>query len=138
VVQAGRTVEEQRAGEAAAIHHRILVVDDNRDAADSLALLLGLAGADVEVAYDGAQALRLIDDFQPRIAVLDLGMPGMSGLDVARRIRERHGDGNCTLIALTGWGQESDRQLTREAGFAHHLTKPVDFGEMQAVLATVH
>jgi CheY-like chemotaxis protein len=70
--------------------------------------------------------------------VLDLGMPGMSGLDVARRIRERRGDGDCTLIALTGWGQESDRQLTRVAGFAHHLTKPVDFGEMQAVLATVH
>jgi signal transduction histidine kinase len=138
LVDASRAAVEQHDAGAAEIRHRILVVDDNRDAADSLALLLGLAGADVEVAYDGPQALRLVADFHPRIAVLDLGMPGMSGLDVARRIRERHGERDCTLIALTGWGQESDRQLTREAGFAHHLTKPVDFGEMQAVLATVH
>jgi DNA-binding response OmpR family regulator len=71
------------------------------------------------------------------VAVLDIGMPGMSGLDVARRIREQFDADDCTLIALTGWGQESDRELTRDAGFAHHLTKPVNFDEMQAVLATV-
>ena len=116
------------------IAHRILVVDDNRDAADSLAILLGLAGAQVEVAYDGPEALEKVHSFQPQVAVLDLGMPGMSGLDVARRIRDQRDAEDCTLIALTGWGQESDRALTREAGFAHHLTKPVDFDEMRAVL----
>ena len=123
--------------EPGAIPHRILVVDDNRDAADSLAILLGLVGAEVEVAYDGPQALQVVDAFRPRVAVLDIGMPGMSGLDVARRIREQFDADDCTLIALTGWGQESDRELTRDAGFAHHLTKPVNFDEMQAVLATV-
>ena len=138
LVEAGRAAAAHQPDEAAVIGHRILVVDDNRDAADSLALLLGMAGAEVEVAYDGPQALRKVAAFRPRVAVLDLGMPGMSGLDVARRIRERDDAGDCTLIALTGWGQESDRQLTREAGFAHHLTKPVNFDEMQAVLATVH
>lgn len=111
------------------------MVDDNRDAADSLATLLGMAGAEVAVAYDGARALELVETFQPRAAVLDLGMPGMSGLDVARRIRERHADSECALIALTGWGQAADRQMTRDAGFCHHLTKPVDFDEMRSVLA---
>ena len=71
------------------------------------------------------------------MAVLDLGMPGMSGLDLARRLRARDGDGDCTLIALTGWGQASDRELTRAAGFSHHLTKPVDFDAMQALLARI-
>jgi signal transduction histidine kinase/CheY-like chemotaxis protein len=127
---AGDAVEEQ-------IAQRILVVDDNRDAADSLATLLGLAGADVEVAYDGAEALEKVETFQPEVAVLDLGMPGMSGLDVARRIRDRPDADDCTLIALTGWGQDSDRALTRDAGFAHHLTKPVDFDEMRAVLSSL-
>jgi signal transduction histidine kinase len=119
------------------IAHRILVVDDNRDAADSLAALLGLVGAQVAVAYDGAQALHLAESFNPRVAVLDLGMPGMSGLDLARRLRERDRDGDCTLIALTGWGQASDRELTRAAGFSHHLTKPVDFDAMQALLGSI-
>ena len=75
-----------------------------------------------------------MQSFQPQVAVLDLGMPGMSGLDVARRIRDQRDAEDCTLIALTGWGQESDRALTSDAGFAHHLTKPVDFEEMRAVL----
>lgn len=117
------------------IAHRVLVVDDNRDAADSLATLLGMVGAEVEVAYDGPHALRLVESFHPRVAVLDLGMPGMSGLDVARRIRREHDADDCALIALTGWGQEADRRLTRAAGFSHHLTKPVDFAEIQAVLS---
>jgi signal transduction histidine kinase len=133
-----RPLAEILAGPPARIDHRILVVDDNRDAADSLATLLQMVGANVEVAYDGPEALRLIEAFHPRVAVLDLGMPGMSGLDVARRIRQRQGKDACTLIALTGWGQDSDRQLTRDAGFNHHLTKPVDFGEMQAVLTALH
>ena len=120
---------------AQALMHRILVVDDNRDAADSLAALLGLVGAQVEVAYDGNQALQVAETFHPRVAVLDLGMPGMSGLDLARQLRARDRGNDCTLIALTGWGQASDRELTRAAGFSHHLTKPVDFEAMQALLA---
>ena len=130
---AGAAVE----ADAQSIAHRILVVDDNRDAADSLAALLGLVGAQVEVAYDGVQALQVAEAFHPRVAVLDLGMPGMSGLDLARRLRERDNDGDCLLIALTGWGQASDRELTRAAGFSHHLTKPVDFEAMQALLAAL-
>lgn len=131
---------ERPAAAAAAttyLPHRILVVDDNRDAADSLATLLGLVGAEVQVAYDGAQALRLVESFHPRIAVLDLGMPGISGLDLARRIRRQRELDDCALVALTGWGQDADRQMTAAAGFSHHLTKPVDFVEMQAVLATL-
>ena len=71
------------------------------------------------------------------MAVLDLGMPGMNGLDLARRLREGDTDDECTLIALTGWGQASDRELTRSAGFSHHLTKPVDFDAMQSLLASL-
>jgi CheY-like chemotaxis protein len=119
------------------INRRILVVDDNRDAADSLAALLGLAGATVEVAYDGPQALQVAERFRPEVAVLDLGMPGMSGLDLARRMRDGEQIDDCTLIALTGWGQASDRELTRMAGFSHHLTKPVDFEAMQSLLGSL-
>ena len=113
---------------------RILVVDDNKDAADTLATLLKLGGARVEVAYDGPSALAAIDAFRPRAVVLDLGMPGMSGYDVARWIRDRRELDQLSLIALTGWGQPSDRRLTAEAGFNHHLTKPADIDAVQAVL----
>ena len=119
---------------SARIERRILVVDDNRDAADTLARLLGEVGATVRVAYNGPDALELVEDFKPDVAVLDLGMPGMSGLDVARRIRKRPGN-RCELIALTGWGQSADRELTRAAGVRHHLTKPVDFTELHALLS---
>ena len=117
---------------------RILVVDDNRDAADSLGDLLQLLGAEVRVAYDGAAALEALGAFRPSVVLLDLGMPGMDGYEVARRIRAQPGSGDPTLIALTGWGQASDRQRTQEAGFDHHLVKPVDIGAMQAVLASLN
>ena len=115
---------------------RVLVVDDNRDAADTLAHLLEQVGASVKVAYNGPDALNCVEEFGPDVVVLDLGMPGMSGLDVARQVRKRPGTPP-TLIALTGWGQSADRELTRVAGFRHHLTKPVDFAEMQALLAAM-
>jgi signal transduction histidine kinase len=118
------------------LRQRVLVVDDNRDAADTLAHLLRDAGATVQVAYSGAAALGFVDSFEPEVAVLDLGMPGMSGLDVARRIRKRPDD-RCTLVALTGWGQSADRELTRAAGFNHHLTKPIDFHEIHSLLAAL-
>jgi len=118
---------------APVLKRRILVVDDNRDAADTLAHLLRQAGAPVQVAYNGPDALNFIESFAPDVVVLDLGMPGMSGLDVAHQIRKRP-EPHPILIALTGWGQSADRELTRIAGFRHHLTKPVDFAELQALL----
>jgi PAS domain S-box-containing protein len=104
---------------------RVLVADDNRDAADSLQRVLALFGHDVRVAYDGASALRIGEEFRPRVAVLDIAMPGTNGYDVARAIRRQQG-GKVTLVALTGWGQEADRRRAMESGFDYHLVKPVD------------
>ena len=115
---------------------KILVADDNRDAADSLRRILSLYGYEVEVAYDGAAAIELDGAFLPRVAVLDIGMPGANGFEVARSIRETRGAG-VTLIALTGWGQEGDRRRAMEAGFDYHLTKPVDPGALNDLLVEV-
>jgi PAS domain S-box-containing protein len=115
---------------------KVLVADDNRDAADSLQRILSLYGYQVEVAYDGTAAIRLDGDFHPMVAVLDIGMPGANGFEVARSIRESRGEG-VTLIALTGWGQEGDRRRAMEAGFDYHLTKPVDPGMLNDLLAEV-
>ena len=112
---------------------KVLVADDNRDAADSLQRILSLYGYEVEVAYDGTAAIRLDGDFRPEVAVLDIGMPGANGFEVARSIRENRGAG-VTLIALTGWGQEGDRRRAMEAGFDYHLTKPVDPGALNDLL----
>jgi len=105
---------------------RVLVVDDNEDAADSLAMLLTVRGDEVRIAYDGAQAVEAEHDFNPEVVLLDIGLPKLSGYDVARSIRSTRGD-NVLIIAITGWGQEDDRRRAREAGFDHHFTKPVDF-----------
>ena len=112
---------------------RVLVVDDNRDAADSLAMLLKLKGHDVRVTYDGTAALTAAS-FQPDLVFLDLGMPGMDGYEVARRLRQLPEGQRCLLAALTGWGQEEDRRRTREVGFDRHLVKPVDPAELSALL----
>ncbi|EDO29331.1 predicted protein, partial [Nematostella vectensis] len=104
---------------------RILVVDDNIDAADTLAMLLRLLGAEVEIARDGPGALAMHAAFRPEVVLLDIGLPGMDGLEVARRIRAEHGRDQVVLIALTGWGQEEDLRRSREAGMDHHLVKPV-------------
>jgi two-component system, sensor histidine kinase len=116
---------------------RVLVVDDNRDAADSLGALLQMLGAEVRIAHDGADALATLSVFHPVAVFLDLGMPGMSGYEVANRIRAREDVGGTMLIALTGWGQEKDRRQTAAAGFNHHLVKPADVGALQAVLASL-
>jgi CheY-like chemotaxis protein len=116
---------------------RILVVDDNRDAASSLGTLLEALGADVRVVCDGRAALAALDTFRPSVIVLDIGMPGMDGHEVARRVRQRPGCRNTTLIALTGWGQEEDRRRSQAAGFDHHLVKPADIGALQALLASL-
>ena len=138
-------VEEGRdptPAQAAAAHRppqalRVLVVDDNRDAADSLGLVLRLSGAQVHVVHDGAAALEALPHFRPALVLLDLGMPEMDGYEVARRIREELLQRDVSLVALTGWGQAEDRHRVREAGFDHHLVKPTDFESLQAVLASV-
>jgi CheY-like chemotaxis protein len=116
---------------------RILVVDDNRDAADTMGTLLRMLGADVRTAYDGSSALDVVDVFHPDVAILDLGMPGISGFEVAKRIRARSDTRRCTLVALTGWSQDKDRRLTEAAGFDHHLIKPVDLESIQQILTAV-
>jgi signal transduction histidine kinase len=105
---------------------RILVVDDNRDAADSLGVLLRALGADVRVAHGGDEALSIAAQWQPQIAILDVGMPGMDGCELASRLRAdpRHED--LLMVALTGWGQPADRERIAAAGFAHHFLKPLD------------
>jgi len=116
---------------------RILVVDDNADAADTLSMLLGLLGAEVEIARDGPGALAMHDAFRPDVVLLDIGLPGMDGLEVARRIRARQGRDQVLLIALTGWGQEDDLRRSREAGMDHHLVKPVSFDTLERLLRSL-
>ena len=120
---------------SAAPARRILVVDDNRDVADSLAMLLESVGMAVRVAYDGTSALETAAAFRPEIVFLDLGMPKMDGYATARRLRELPGGHDIFLVALTGWGQAEDRGRTRDAGFDEHLTKPVGFAALTDVIA---
>ncbi len=113
---------------------RVLVVDDNRDAADSLGMLLSFLGAETRVVHDGRSALEAMKTFKPAVVLLDLGMPEMNGLEVARRMREDPEAQAMTLVALTGWGQVEDRRRTHEAGFDYHLVKPADVGALQSIL----
>ena len=105
---------------------KILVVDDNRDGADSLSEMLGLIGNDTRIGYDGEQALVLAAEYQPDVILLDIGLPKLNGYEVCRRVGAQAWSQAMVLIAVTGWGQEKDRDLTREAGFDYHLVKPVD------------
>jgi two-component system CheB/CheR fusion protein len=114
---------------------RVLVVDDNTDAADSLGMLLQFLGAEVMVVHDGQSALEAMKAFNPAVVLLDLGMPGMNGLEVARRMREDPACREATLVALTGWGQREDRRRTHEAGFDYHLVKPADVSTLQSILS---
>jgi len=131
-----RAVEEEEA--APPIRpFRILIVDDNRDAADSMALALHYAGHEVATAYDGAEGIERASVFEPDVVLLDLGMPGLNGFEIARRVRQQPWGGTPALIALTGWGQEQDRRRTKEAGFDAHLTKPVSASELLKTLEAV-
>jgi PAS domain S-box-containing protein len=118
-----------------AASRRVLVVDDNADAADTLALLLRLQGHDVRVAHDGPSALSQASAEPPDVALLDIGMPGMDGYELARRFRATAPLKGVLLVAVTGWGQEEDRRRTREAGFDYHLVKPVEARALEGVLA---
>ena len=129
-----RTPEAGAPARAADASRLVLVVDDNRDAAVSLATLLRLQGHEAVTAASGVEALRLADARPPEVMLLDLGMPHMSGYDVARCVRERPWGNHVLLVALTGWGQEQDRRRSHEAGFDHHLVKPVDLAELERLL----
>jgi signal transduction histidine kinase len=131
------TPTSDKATEFAALQKqcRVLVVDDHQDIAQSLQLLLTILGAEVQVAHNGAEAIRICDDWSPTHVLMDLGMPGMDGFEAARRLRANHPRSALRLIAMTGWGQEEDRQRTREAGFDEHLVKPVRLEELKEVLS---
>jgi DNA-binding response OmpR family regulator len=117
---------------------RVLVVDDNRDAADSLSLLLRSYGMQVHVAYTGQDAVTLAESVRPDVMLLDIGLPDISGHEVAREVRRQPWARQARLIAVTGWGQEADKARTRHAGFDAHLVKPVDPGELLAYLRQSH
>jgi PAS domain S-box-containing protein len=130
-------------GMPATVPRRILVVDDNVDAAMALNLLLKSLGHETCMAYDGAQALKIAAEFRPDIVLLDIGMPGLDGYEVARQLRQLRQAGYLRIVAITGWGQESDRQRSHEAGFDLHLVKPVDYTGLARILeertgATLH
>jgi len=113
---------------------RILIVDDNQDAAQVLGTLLEMSGHTIRLAYSGRSALEVAKAFQPELTFLDIGMPDMSGHDVARAMRNDSGIMRATLVALTGWGSGRDREQSRAAGFDHHLTKPVTLDAIRSIL----
>ena len=132
-----RDVRRTMEARAASVPLRVLVVDDSRDGADSLAMLLSLEGADVRVAYDGQSAFDGLAAFHPAAAILDLAMTDMDGYELARRIRAQPAYSDITLIALSGWGQDAQKRESQLAGFAYHLIKPPDADALRAVLATI-
>jgi CheY-like chemotaxis protein len=115
-------------------HCRVLVVDDNQDSADSLAMLLRMLGHEVATANDGADALAMAGEFRPEVAILDIGLPKLNGYDLAKQIRQQPWGKDVVLVALTGWGPAQHRRRAAESGFNHHLTKPVEFDVLQQIL----
>jgi signal transduction histidine kinase len=125
-VQAPQAVSNKPAAPSITLRRRILIADDNRDSAETLAALLRLEGHDVTSVHDGPVALSAFGEIKPDVALLDIGMPGLTGYEVARRMRQSNSGASLTLIAITGWGQDIDKERAYAAGFDHHLTKPVD------------
>jgi PAS domain S-box-containing protein len=116
---------------------RVLVVDDNRDAANTLGMLLNVVGAEARAIYSGAEALEVLETYKPDVLLVDIGMPEMDGYELARRIRKIPKYRDVTLVALTGWGQEEDRRRSHAAGFDYHLTKPADFNTLQSLIGSL-
>jgi len=116
---------------------KVLVVDDNVDAASSLGMVLEFLGNETRLAHDGVEALEVAAEFRPDALLLDIGMPRLNGYDTCRRLREEPWGRDVTVIALTGWGQDEDRRRSAEAGFDHHLVKPVEPGVLEKILAKV-
>jgi CheY-like chemotaxis protein len=125
-VQTPKTATQKPAATPGTLRRRILIADDNRDSAETLAALLRLEGHDVTSVHDGPVALSAFTEIKPDVALLDIGMPGLTGYEVARRMRQSNSGTSLTLIAITGWGQDIDKERAYAAGFDHHLTKPVD------------
>lgn len=113
---------------------RILVVDDNHDSALSLAMMLSLMGHDTRTAHDGESAVETAESFLPEVVLLDIGLPKLNGYEVAQRIRERPWGASMFLIAVTGWGQEEDRQRSSEVGLNVHMVKPVEPAALEKLL----
>ena len=116
---------------------RILVVDDNQDAANTLTMMLRTLGHEVHTAYDGLEAVQAAASFRPDVVLLDIGLPKLNGYETARHIREQPSGQKVSLVALSGWGQEEDKRRAKEAGFDYHLTKPVETAALQKLLASV-
>jgi len=116
---------------------RVLIVDDNEDAANSLAMILKLSGHETTPVYTAEDALERASTFKPDVVLLDIGLPGMDGYEVAQKMRELPGLRGIRLVALTGYGRSDDRLRAREAGFDDHLTKPVEFAVLDRALAAV-
>ena len=114
---------------------RILVVDDNKDSADSLAMVLRRKHNDVRVAYNGLEAVDAAEAFRPELVLLDIGLPKRNGYEVARRIRQHPWANEVIIVALTGWGQDEDRRRSHEAGFDLHIVKPVELAALESLLA---
>jgi two-component system CheB/CheR fusion protein len=134
----GAVEEAPRGGAGAArplVARRVLVVDDNADAALTLEMLLRSLGHETHVAHDGMAALEAARHFRPDVVLLDIGMPGLDGYEVARRLRAMQGERRPRIVAVTGWGTEADRRRSQEAGFDLHLVKPLDADELAQVLA---
>jgi PAS domain S-box-containing protein len=128
---AARRVADDQAG----TRRRFLVVDDNEDSASSLAMLLSIDGHEVQVAHDGIAAVEAAESFGPDVVLLDIGLPRLNGYEACRRIRSQVSGASIVIIALTGWGQEEDRRKSREAGFDHHMIKPIDYDALKDWLA---
>jgi len=132
-----QTLPEPAASKPTTTGRRMLVVDDNRDSAITLALLLKMTGNEVQTAHDGLEAVAAAAAFGPEVVLLDIGLPKMNGYDACRKIREQAQGRGIAMIALTGWGQDEDRRKSREAGFDGHLVKPVVHAELMKLLAEV-
>ncbi len=132
-----RRVPPEAKVSAPMIVRRILVVDDNRDSAASLALLLNATGHEACTAYDGLEAIATAQQFRPDVVLLDIGLPKLNGYDAARHIREQSWGKKVVLVALTGWGQAEDRRRSKDSGFDHHMVKPVDYGALTAMLVSL-
>ena len=111
------------------------MVDDNRDSATSMAMMLQLLGNEVRTAHDGIEAVELAERFRPQVVLMDIGMPKLNGYEATRRIREQPWGRDMTIVALTGWGQDVDRAKSKEAGCDGHLVKPVDLPDLEKLLA---
>jgi DNA-binding response OmpR family regulator len=117
---------------------RILIVDDNRDSAASLGLLLDAAGNTTRQAYDGEEAIAVAAQFRPDLLLLDIGLPKLNGFEVCRHIRAEEWGRNMTIVAVSGWGQDEDRRKSSEVGFDHHMVKPVSYAALLRIIAGEH